>query len=183
MPTSTSSPVLEMPTLAQGATVSLNSQTCHRRILYADDELALRKAMEWMLRKAGFEVRTAADGAEAWEAMQHEHFDLLITDNIMPHLSGVELIERMHQTHVCDRAILVSAEPGAMDWTELDAIAGEAILPKPFSREELLSAVFSMLEHQTPASRARTSWTAPQLPATPHQERRTQPARHWGINE
>ena len=61
------------------------------RILYADDEPQLRRLGELVLVRTGYDVDTAADGAEAWAALNEVSYNLLITDNDMPKLTGLEL--------------------------------------------------------------------------------------------
>src|SRR5207244_2046636 len=65
------------------------------RILYVDDEPSLRKYGELVLLRSGFVVDTAADGEEAWAALRSREYDLLVTDNHMPNLTGLELIGKM----------------------------------------------------------------------------------------
>ena len=66
-----------------------------RRILVADDDEGTRHLISAVLAGAGFDVNAAADGQQAWEALLHEHYDLLVTDNEMPRLTGIQLIERI----------------------------------------------------------------------------------------
>jgi CheY-like chemotaxis protein len=67
-----------------------------RRILVADDE-GMRRLISSVLAGVGFAVNAAADGEQAWEQLHHEHYDLLVTDNEMPRLAGIKLIERMRE--------------------------------------------------------------------------------------
>src|SRR3984893_10682217 len=65
------------------------------RILVVDDEKAVRNLHAEVLTGAGYQVVGVADGALAWDAIQAQHFDLMITDNSMPKLSGVEVINKL----------------------------------------------------------------------------------------
>src|SRR6478609_5092665 len=65
------------------------------RILVVDDEKAVRDLHLELLAGAGYEAVAVADGALAWNAIQAEHFDLMITDNSMPKVTGVELINKL----------------------------------------------------------------------------------------
>ena len=58
-----------------------------------DDSISVRKFVAQMLEKAGFEVATAADGAEAMARLGERDFDVLVTDLEMPRLNGYELLE------------------------------------------------------------------------------------------
>ena len=70
------------------------------RILLVDDEKAVRDLHLELLTSAGYEVMAAADGALAWDAIQTQHFDLMITDNSMPKVSGVELINKLIDANI-----------------------------------------------------------------------------------
>ena len=63
------------------------------RVLLVDDSISVRKFVAQMLEKAGFEVATAADGAEAMARLGERDFDVLVTDLEMPRLNGYELLE------------------------------------------------------------------------------------------
>src|SRR6478752_4659806 len=67
-------------------------------ILMCDDEVHILRAAEFKLKRAGYEVRTCFDGQEAWEAIQADLPDLLITDYQMPRLDGLQLITRCRTT-------------------------------------------------------------------------------------
>ncbi len=64
-----------------------------RRLLVVDDSVTLRRIMASVLSDAGYEVDTAADGAEALDRAQRVSFDLLLTDFIMPRLNGYQLAQ------------------------------------------------------------------------------------------
>jgi chemosensory pili system protein ChpA (sensor histidine kinase/response regulator) len=77
-----------------------------RRILLVDDSISIRKFVGQMLEKAGFEVTTAADGAEALRKLGDGPVDLVITDLEMPRVSGYELIEDL-RARVSTRSVPV----------------------------------------------------------------------------
>ena len=62
-------------------------------ILVVDDERAIQDTLAWCLRTDGHEVRTAGSGEEALAIMADQGFDLIISDIIMPGLSGVDLLQ------------------------------------------------------------------------------------------
>lgn len=67
----------------------------HARILYADDDRALRRVVRETLELEGWSVVTCVDGAAALALIEgREHFDLLLLDNSMPCVSGIELTRR-----------------------------------------------------------------------------------------
>ncbi len=65
-----------------------------KRILVADDNAALALVVRFHLEQAGFQVTVARNGKEAWKLLQSQAFDLLVTDQQMPELSGCELCAR-----------------------------------------------------------------------------------------
>ena len=68
-----------------------------RKVLVVDDEVHILHVVSLKLRNAGYDVVTAQDGSEALELAQMELPDLIITDYQMPHLSGLELCQRLKQ--------------------------------------------------------------------------------------
>jgi DNA-binding response OmpR family regulator len=67
------------------------------RVLVVDDEPLICRLNADILQGAGYEVDIAEDGSAAWHALQRHDYDLLVTDNQMPKVSGVELVLRMHE--------------------------------------------------------------------------------------
>jgi two-component system alkaline phosphatase synthesis response regulator PhoP len=65
------------------------------RILVVEDEPMICHLNTKMLLDAGYQVETAEDGGVAWDTLQLKSFDLLITDNAMPKVTGLELIEKV----------------------------------------------------------------------------------------
>ena len=65
-------------------------------ILVVDDERAIQDTLAWCLRDDGHGVRTAGSGEEAMVIMADQGFDLVISDIIMPGLSGVDLLRKAH---------------------------------------------------------------------------------------
>ncbi len=118
-----------------------------RTILVVDDEPDLRDVVRRMLGKSGYDVITAADGNEAMEkADAHTgRIDLLITDIMMPEMSGTELAEQLREVRdgmpvlfMSGYAAPVLAEKGTLD-------PGTVLLQKPFRKQELVSAVENLL--------------------------------------
>jgi len=118
------------------------------KLLICDDEVHILRAAEFKLKRAGYAVRTAFDGEEAWEAIQAEMPDMLITDYQMPRLDGLQLIARCRQTPATAKLpiVLLTAkgleldQPGLIGKFKLGAI-----FSKPFSPRELQSRVEQMV--------------------------------------
>jgi acetyltransferase-like isoleucine patch superfamily enzyme/CheY-like chemotaxis protein len=112
------------------------------RILVAEDDHVVRRFNAIALSDSGYQVDLAEDGAAAWDAIQTNHYDLLITDNKMPRLSGIELIERLHSMNVDVPIILASGISPAELKQSLQPVT---VLQKPFAMDELLGTVKTVL--------------------------------------
>jgi two-component system, cell cycle sensor histidine kinase and response regulator CckA len=112
-------------------------------VLLAEDEPAVRELTRRTLTAAGYVVIVAANGAEALTQLEQYSgtIDLLLTDLVMPGLSGKQLAERVCARRPTVRVVYMS---GYVDReiTEVGPLEdGWALLPKPFTREDLLRAV------------------------------------------
>ncbi|HUO35134.1 MAG TPA: PAS domain S-box protein [Candidatus Acidoferrum sp.] len=111
-------------------------------ILLAEDEASLRKLTRDVLQEAGYAVLEAVDATQALEiAKKSRTIDLLVTDVVMPGMSGRGLADALAVSHPDTRVLFMSgytdgeiAKQGVLD-------AGIAILHKPFTREELIRRV------------------------------------------
>ncbi len=111
-------------------------------ILVADDQLSVRHSLSFLLRFSGHSVELAVDGQEALAKVmeQPERFDLLITDNNMPRLSGLELVARLRSLAFRGKIMVLSAH--LRDTQEAyRALAVDMMLQKPFDIHELRRAV------------------------------------------
>ena len=117
-----------------------------QRILIVEDETDIRRIYSELLTRFGYEVDTAEDGEAGWQVLHaarcaFDSHDLLITDNNMPKLSGLELIRKVRSAHLSLPVILASGtEP-----TNIEALQLAAVLPKPFSLVQLAQTVKDVL--------------------------------------
>lgn len=80
-----------------------------QRVLVVDDEAHMRRVLEIMLQKMGHETRAASNGREALDLVQHESFDLVLTDLRMPEMDGVALLDALRAQAVEAPVILLTA--------------------------------------------------------------------------
>lgn len=92
------------------------------------------------LRDAGLEVSGAANGEQALEMLTARTFDVMISDVVMPGISGTELAQRARQRNPRAKVLLVSGYAGEF------TLDHEAILPKPYTPEGLVARVQRLLE-------------------------------------
>jgi DNA-binding response OmpR family regulator len=147
-----------------------------QRILVADDYEDARQIISNTLARAGFEVDTAADGEAAWEALQHEHYDLLVTDNEMPRLAGIQLIERIRDAGMSLPIIMVSGSLSEEDMRDHAQLRIAAVLAKPFDFWEFLNAVGKALREPAEAAAAdHGSYAVGPLPLSPPEPKAARP--------
>lgn len=121
------------------------------RVLAADDNADIRKLIGLIFTiPAGYTVRFAEDGQDAWRSLCAESFDLLITDIDMPRLGGIELVRRMRQHSFRQPVIFISGilPPDSSGLFELLSPCEK--LRKPFSFKELLAKASAMTHRKSP---------------------------------
>lgn len=121
-------------------------------ILVADDDPAIRDISSRFLTQVGFTVDVAEDGQSAWEAVGLRRYDLIITDQNMPRLSGTEFIDRLHEAGMGIPVILMTG--GAV--VSATRKPPDFFLTKPFSFSSLLEEVNRLL-CQTPSQCLRSA--------------------------
>jgi len=117
-------------------------------ILVVDDERAIQDSLAWCLRTDGHEVRTAEDGEEAMAIMASQHFDVVISDIIMPGVSGLDLLRKSRALHPRTLVVLITAY--ATVETAVEALREGACdyVLKPFKLDDLRSRVQRLLEYR-----------------------------------
>lgn len=119
-----------------------------KTILVADDDLAVRTVLTQALKRAGYEVLAADNGATLYQWVLEGRGDLVITDVMMPGENGLDLIPKIHRRAPDMRVIVISAQNAlttAVTATERGALE---YLPKPFDIDELLGVVKNALRRR-----------------------------------
>ncbi|MFW5921141.1 MAG: ATP-binding protein [Polyangiales bacterium] len=119
-------------------------------ILLVEDEPIVRSLARRVLTEAGYVVLEAADGQEALEkvAYNEERIDLVVTDVVMPRLSGPQLVARLEETQPQARVLFVSGypDPAKGRGDEPGSHLPEPLLAKPFKPDELVRRVRDLLD-------------------------------------
>jgi DNA-binding response OmpR family regulator len=115
------------------------------RILLVDDEPGIRQLGAAVLIHSGYQVDDAADGAAAWQALTTDNYDLLITDNNMPKVTGIELLKKLRAARMELPVILVTGAPPVEELRQHPWLQIDATLLKPFTVEALLGTVTQVL--------------------------------------
>jgi two-component system cell cycle sensor histidine kinase/response regulator CckA len=115
-------------------------------VLVVDDEDLVRKFVERVMREAGYQTATASDGPEALEvAATLESFDILVTDVMMPQMTGDELARRLRVTTPALKVLYLTGFSDRLFKEKVTLWADEAFLDKPCSVKGLLQAVSLLL--------------------------------------
>ena len=125
------------------------------KVLVIDDSRSCLEAIETMFSGAGYLVTTSTDGKRAVHMMQHEAFDLILTDLYMPGEDGIEVIRDARKLHPGLPLVAMSGATGVRNLLAVARHLGACqILQKPFSRDELLQVVEAALNPVPPGHSA-----------------------------
>lgn len=111
------------------------------RVLFVDDEPALRMLVETQLRDEGIDVTTADDGDTALDILDKEKFDLILLDIRMPRMDGVSVLKEIGERRISSRVIMLTAVEDfevAIEAVKLGAID---YITKPYQLEELTARI------------------------------------------
>ena len=123
-----------------GAAVTKNKA----KILVCEDNVALSGVICFNLVRAGFEVTSFANGRLALDALEKGSFDLVLSDQQMPMMTGIQLCENLRQlpAHRGTPFILLTAKCMEIDFIRLqEKLNVSKALPKPFSPSELIVCI------------------------------------------
>ena len=113
------------------------------KVMVIDDSKTIRRTAETLLKKAGCEVLTATDGFEALAMIADHHPDLIFVDIMMPRLDGYQTcaLIKQNETYSHIPIIMLSSKDGLFDRARGRVVGAEQYLTKPFTKDELLSAI------------------------------------------
>jgi two-component system chemotaxis response regulator CheY len=114
------------------------------KILLVEDNDALRGVISFNLLRAGYQVTVVTNGREALETLEKGPFDLVLSDQQMPKMTGIQLCEQIRELPHYEQTpfILLTAKCMELDVAKLrQRLRISAALPKPFSPNELLTCI------------------------------------------
>lgn len=117
------------------------------RILVIDDEKRIRDACQMVLIDEGFEVAITSDGDDGLQKINAEHFDIILLDLMLPGLSGLDVLTRVHSVHP-DTVVIVITGYATLEHS-IEAMKKGAFdfIPKPFTPEQLRIVVSKALKY------------------------------------
>jgi two-component system alkaline phosphatase synthesis response regulator PhoP len=116
-----------------------------QRVLVVEQEGDMRQLNPEILTDAGYQVDVAEDGAAAWDALQLHSYDLLITDQFLPKVSGVELLKKMHVARMAVPVIMATQILPTWEFALHPCLQRVTMLHMPYTIEKLLGMVKSIL--------------------------------------
>jgi two-component system alkaline phosphatase synthesis response regulator PhoP len=114
-------------------------------ILVVEDDADIRRLNTEVLMHSGYHVDAAEDGAAAWDALQLNKYDLMITDQHMPKVSGVELLHKIHDARMALPVVMATGILPTWEFASHPWIIPAKMLLKPYTSEKLLATVKSVL--------------------------------------
>ncbi len=118
-----------------------------KKILVVEDEASLAKILKFDLETAGFLVKTALNGTEAYRLVQKESFDCLVIDWMLPSMNGIELIKKLRAEKNKALFVMLTAKTSEFDAIEGLGSGADLFLKKPISNRELIAQIKALLGH------------------------------------
>src|SRR3954462_5831960 len=116
-----------------------------KKVLIVDDDSLIVQLLTDLL-KSDLAVTTANDGADGWEKLQRDKFDLLITDIWMPHMNGLELLAHVRTLPQQPNVIVMSADDTPEVMLKAAKEQGHCFIRKPFKAVDTMHFVRAFLE-------------------------------------
>lgn len=116
-----------------------------RRILVVDDEASIRTLVKTVLERAGYDVTTARDGHEAIALLAASDYDVVLLDVIMPHLSGLGVVDELRRKNTAVLAHTYLLTGG--DSEQLAGLPVRGVIAKPFDISSLLAEAKDCIGH------------------------------------
>src|SRR3954470_15842599 len=120
-------------------------KTPEARLLVVDDEPSIRELLTASLRFAGFEVLSAADGAEALKLAEQHRPDLVVLDIMLPDLDGFTVTRKLRERGRDVPVVFLTARDDTSDKVTGLTVGGDDYVTKPFSLEEVVARIRAVL--------------------------------------
>src|SRR5574338_161703 len=118
------------------------------RILAVDDQRYFRELITSLLSQEGFEVRAASSGEEALHVLEVERFDVVVTDLVMPGMSGTDLVSRIKARDPEQDVVVVTGVVDVRSAVDAMKVGASEYLLKPFDREALARSLDAILQRR-----------------------------------
>lgn len=118
-----------------------------KKILFVDDSSSMRQVVGLAMKKYGYEVTTAVDGADGTKRLDDGRFDVIITDLNMPNLNGIEFIKNVkkHTNNKYAQVVMLTTESSAEMKEQGKAAGAKVWITKPFHPDKMLTVLQKLL--------------------------------------
>lgn len=118
------------------------------RALVVEDDPAIRRLVEKLLRRHSFEIDTAGDGRTAIEKLRTNNYSVLVLDLMVPELNGFDVIEHIKtEGPLVPVAVVSAVSQQALTRLDLDVV--KVVISKPFDVDEFTKAVLELCRPET----------------------------------
>ena len=130
----------------------VNAMTSPASILVVDDEPNILLSLQFLMKKAGYDVRTAKDGEQALDEIARARPDLVLLDVMMPKLDGFTVCQRIRTNPEWQgvRIIMLTARGRDVEREKGLALGADDYITKPFSTKDAMDRVAAVLGKPTP---------------------------------
>jgi DNA-binding response OmpR family regulator len=132
--------------------------TSTQSVLVVEDEASIASFVSLYLKNAGYEVRTATNGADALTAVQSQQPSLIVLDLMLPDIDGIEICRRIRQKSDVPILMLTARDEDVDKIIGLE-VGADDYMTKPFNPRELVARVKSILRRATPERKERETET------------------------
>jgi CheY-like chemotaxis protein len=123
--------------------VPVSAGTTKPTLLVVDDDLAVRKLLERIAIRSGFDVAAARDGQHALEILEGRTFDIVVVDLMMPRVSGYDLVQRISSLSPRPTVVVATAMTNG-DVAKLDDSLVRRVIRKPFDIESVAKTLIEV---------------------------------------
>ncbi len=119
------------------------------RILIVDDNPLIRELLEFSVGSFGYQYASAEDGRQAVELLKNDLFSIVITDMIMPHMDGMQLLSHIREKYPRLGVIVVTGYTGTFSYTDVIKAGASDFISKPFNADELEAKISRLVREQS----------------------------------
>lgn len=124
------------------------------KVLVAEDEPFIVECLDFLLKRSGFQMIAVSDGLAVFPALAKEKPDLLILDVMLPEMNGFDVLRRIRQDPVTATlpVLVLTAKGQSADRARILELGANEFVTKPFSNDDLMDRVQSLIRHRITAS-------------------------------
>lgn len=125
------------------------------KILIVEDDPSILQLYSIVLKREGYDTLEARNGLEAWNIMEKEHIDLVITDIMMPELDGYEFVRLLRQTDAMLPILMITAKEDFLSKNKGFSLGTDDYMVKPIDVKEMVLRVKALLRRSSVMSQRK----------------------------